>query len=81
MSSAVKIKIKHRAAQLFRRWQADWAVRTVHEPISFWENWSKKRFERSGAYALEGALAPVKIDLDNQSGTYEEPNVWVSYGA
>ena len=53
----------------------------VHEPISFWENWSKKRFERSGGYALEGALAPVKIDLDSQSGTYEEPNVWVSYGA
>jgi GNAT superfamily N-acetyltransferase len=52
----------------------------VHEPISFWENWSKERFERSGAYALEGALAPVKIDLDSQSGTYEEPNVWVSYG-
>ena len=53
----------------------------VHEPIAFWENWSKARFEKSGAYALEGALAPVKIDLDSQSGTYEEPNVWVSYGA
>ena len=53
----------------------------VHEPISFWENWSKERFERSGAYALEGALAPVEIDLDSQSGTYEEPNVWVSYSA
>jgi hypothetical protein len=53
----------------------------VHEPIAFWENWSKKRFERSGAYALEGALAPVRIDLDSQSGTYEEPNVWVSYGS
>ena len=28
----------------------------VHEPIAFWENWSKQRFEQSGAYALEGAL-------------------------
>ena len=52
----------------------------VHEPVAFWENWAKKRFERSGAYALEGALAPVRIDLDSQSGTYE-PNVWVSYGS
>ena len=51
----------------------------VHEPIAFWENWSKARFETSGAYAFEGALSPVKIDLDSQSGTYEEPNVWVSY--
>lgn len=53
----------------------------VKEPIAFWENWSKERFERSGAYALEGALAPVRIDLKSQTGTYEEPNVWVSYSA
>jgi GNAT superfamily N-acetyltransferase len=52
----------------------------VHEPIAFWENWSNQRFETSGDYELEGALAPVKIDLDRQTGTYEEPNVWVSYG-
>ena len=52
----------------------------VHEPIAFWENWSNQRFESSGAYPLEGALAPVKIDLDRKTGTYEEPNVWVAYG-
>ena len=51
----------------------------VQEPIAFWENWSERRFERSGSYALAGALAPVKIDFDRQSGIYEEPNVWVSY--
>jgi GNAT superfamily N-acetyltransferase len=51
----------------------------VHEPVAFWENWSKQRFETSGDYALGGALAPVKIDLDRQTGIYEEPNVWVSY--
>lgn len=51
----------------------------VHEPIAFWENWSNQRFETSGTYALRGALAPVKIDLDRQTGTYEEPNVWVWY--
>jgi hypothetical protein len=53
----------------------------IHEPISFWENWSKERFERSGGYTLEGALAPVEVDLNSQSGTYEEPNVWVWYAA
>jgi len=51
----------------------------VNEPIAFWENWSNKRFEASGDYALEGALAPVKIDVDLQTGLYEEPNVWVAY--
>jgi len=51
----------------------------VHEPIAFWENWSQQRFEQSGAYALEGALAPVNIDFDRRIGIYEEPNVWVAY--
>jgi GNAT superfamily N-acetyltransferase len=51
----------------------------VEEPVAFWENWSRQRFEKSGAYALDGAIAPVRIDLDRQTGTYEEPNVWVSY--
>ena len=51
----------------------------VREPVAFWESWSKVRFERSGDYTIEGALAPVEIDLDAQRGTYEEPNVWVWY--
>ena len=34
---------------------------------------------RSSRRREERALAPVRIDLDSQSGTYEEPNVWVSY--
>ena len=52
---------------------------TVHEPIGFWENWSKKRFEETRQYALKGGIAPVQIDVDRQTGTYEEPNVWMSY--
>jgi GNAT superfamily N-acetyltransferase len=51
----------------------------VHEHIACWENWSKQRFERSGAYTLEGALVAVQINVDRQTGTYEEPNVWVAY--
>jgi hypothetical protein len=53
----------------------------VNEPISFWEAWSGMRFESSGSYVLEGALAPVKVDLNTQRGIYEEPNVWVLYSA
>ena len=53
----------------------------VQEPVAFWENWSKQRLEKSGAYALEGAIAPVNIDLDRKIGTYEEPNVWIAYTA
>lgn len=52
---------------------------TVHEPLGFWENWSKKRFQETGRYALKGGIAPVDIDVDRQTGTYEEPNVWIAY--
>jgi hypothetical protein len=51
----------------------------VHDHIAFWENWSNKHFEKSGAYALDGAIAPVEIDVERQTGTYEEPNIWVAY--
>ena len=53
----------------------------VEEPLGFWENWSNQRFEESGRYMVQGAIAPVSIDVDKQLGTYEEPNVWVAYAA
>jgi hypothetical protein len=51
----------------------------VREPIGFWENWSNQRLHESGHYALQGGIAPVSIDVDTQTGTYEEPNVWMAY--
>lgn len=53
----------------------------VEEHVAFWETWAGRRFERSGAYALPGALVPINIDLERQIGRYEEPNVWVAYAA
>lgn len=53
----------------------------VEEPVGFWENWSGQTFDASGTYELEGALVPVAIDLERRIGRYEEPNVWVAYGA
>ena len=40
----------------------------VNEHLGFWENWSQKEFDRSGEYEIEGAIAPVHIDLDSQMG-------------
>lgn len=53
----------------------------VEEPLAFWETFTKRRFEKSGAYMVDGALAPVEIDLDARMGSYKEPNVWVAYAA
>jgi hypothetical protein len=51
----------------------------VDEPLAFWETWSRQTYDRSGSYALDGALVPVDIDIERKVGRYEEPNVWVAY--
>lgn len=53
----------------------------VEEPIGFWEMWAGRDFSESGEYAVEGALAPVAIDLERGVGRYVEPNVWFAYAA
>lgn len=53
----------------------------VDEPLPFWETWAKQTFDEPGSYILDGALAPIEIDLERQAGRYEEPNVWVAYSS
>ena len=53
----------------------------VEQHIAFWETWAGRRFEHSGEYLVEGALAPINIDIERQVGRYEEPNVWVAYSS
>jgi hypothetical protein len=53
----------------------------VEEPIPFWETWAGRTFEDSGQYRIEGALAPVTVDIERGVGRYEEPNVWFAYAA
>jgi GNAT superfamily N-acetyltransferase len=45
--------------------------------ISDWENWTGMKFFESGEYIVPGALTPLQIDVDEDRGTYIEPNVWV----
>lgn len=45
--------------------------------IDEWQAWTELRFPESGAYVVPGALAPVQIDLESDTGTYVEPNVWM----
>jgi hypothetical protein len=51
----------------------------VEEPIAFWETWTGRTFDESGAYAIDGALAPVEMDKNSGVGRYVEPNVWFQY--
>ena len=53
----------------------------VEEPVAFWEMWSGRTYGQTGEYAVDGALAPVSIDLAQGAGRYVEPNVWFAYAA
>ncbi|MCD6180918.1 MAG: GNAT family N-acetyltransferase [Candidatus Cloacimonetes bacterium] len=45
--------------------------------IAEWEEWTKMKFFETGDYVIQGALKPVKINLEKDIGEYIEPNVWV----
>ncbi len=47
--------------------------------IAQWEKWTGMQFYQSGSYPIPGALEPLKINREQDTGLYEEPNVWVRY--
>ena len=47
--------------------------------VQEWEIWTGLRFPESGAYVAPEALQPVLIDLESNSGRYEDPNVWMRH--
>lgn len=50
---------------------------TIEGSVKDWEKWTGETFPCSGQYLIEGALNPVQINKENDSGTYTEPNVWI----
>lgn len=42
-----------------------------------WSTWTGIEFNQPGKYAVEGALMPVSIDIEKNTGEYIEPNVWM----
>jgi hypothetical protein len=53
---------------------------TIAGSIAEWEEWTGMRFPASGQYVVEGALAPVEIDVEADRGVYLDPNVWMVHG-
>lgn len=47
--------------------------------VKQWETWTTMRFPESGMYTVTGALQPITINCEQDSGCYEEENIWVSY--
>lgn len=51
----------------------------VEGNVQEWEQWTNRSFQTSGHYVIDFALNPIEIDLENNRGTYIEPNVWMKY--
>jgi len=44
--------------------------------VADWQRWTGIAFDHTGAYVVPGALVPVEINLESDTGIYVEPSVW-----
>jgi hypothetical protein len=51
----------------------------VEGTIEEWQKWTGMIFPESGRYIIEGALEPIKIDIEVDVGVYHDPNVWMRH--
>jgi len=49
--------------------------------VSEWTAWTGMSFNKSGLYDIPGALVPVEINIEKDTGIYVEPNVWMHHPA
>jgi len=45
--------------------------------VDEWRRWTGEALDSSGRHAIPGGLVPVDVDLDANTVTYTEPNVWI----
>ena len=53
------------------------ASMVVTGSVSEWERWTGLPLPGSGRHVVPGALVPVDVDRERDTGRYVEPNVWV----
>ncbi len=52
---------------------------TIPGTVGEWESWTGRRFKKSGRYVIPGALVPIEVICEDDSGRYIEPNVWMAH--
>ena len=52
---------------------------TITGTVAEWEEWTGMSFPESGEYVVPGALQPITIDRERNTGFYEDPNVWMRH--
>jgi hypothetical protein len=53
---------------------------TIRGSRAEWESWTGMEFPQSGEYVIPGGLNPMGLDVENDTGVYIEPNVWMVHG-
>ena len=57
------------------------AAMVVSGSVAEWQSWTDMVFPDSGSYVVPGALVPVEIDRERDTGLYVEPCVWMRHRA
>ena len=52
---------------------------TITGSCTDWVKWTNLKYPQSGQYIIQGALNPIKIDVEKDKGVYIEPNVWMHH--
>lgn len=47
--------------------------------VAEWEDWARMAFPETGQYVVPGALDLVSINREDDSGTYQETNLWMRH--
>jgi len=52
---------------------------TFRGSIKDWQEWAGTYIPETGEYIVEGALRPVKMNVEKNSGLYYDENIWIYY--
>jgi len=52
---------------------------TVEGTVKDWEEWTQMSFPETGEYVVPGALQPVRVDREHDTGRYDDPNYWMKH--
>lgn len=51
----------------------------IQAPLTYWEKLVGKKITKTGYFEVEGALNPVRLDVERNLGEYREENIWINH--
>ncbi|MFJ9739827.1 GNAT family N-acetyltransferase [Streptomyces sp. NPDC101166] len=55
------------------------ASQTMTGTVAEWERWTGLALPESGEYVIPDGLSVLRVDVESDTGVYEEPNVWMRH--